>query len=517
MTPAESRCERPGKRALTSWMSKPTDRADVLSARAILLSLIALGLAAWAIWTLESARQGLTFTELREGPTPVTRISDGSNGPPVVIAHGFAGSRQMMLSYAAALAQGGYTIYSFDFEGHGRHPNPMRGDVTSIDGTTKRLVDQTITTVDLASEGGEPVALLGHSMATDVLVRVARQDERVGPIVLLSAFSQAIDDTEPDDMLLITGAWEGALAEFAEQALQMAGPDAALGDTVETEDLRRKAILAPNVEHVAILHSLVGLQEAEDWLNSFYDRQRTDHVAIQTGWPLIALLFAITVLFRPVMHMYPASEQSVPWLNRYAFAIATVVPAILTPLIAYPFDLQFLPVLVADYLALHLAIYGLLQVGLLLWLKGKLARPDVTAAALLAAWAILIFGSALDRYGANFWPADGRLSLIAALCVGAVPFMIADSFLAHGAPFWQRMLGRVAFFASLGVAVALDFEGLFFLLMIAPVLVLFYLTFGVMGRITSKIAGPSAAGLGLGIALAWALGVSFPLFAAGGG
>ena len=497
-------------------MMQAPPREDGLSARAILLSLIALVLSAWAIWTLESARQGLTFTELRDGPTPVTRISEGSDGPPVVIAHGFAGSRQMMLSYASALAQGGYTVYSFDFEGHGRHPDPMRGDVTAIEGTTQRLVDQTISVVDLASDGEVPVALLGHSMATDVLVRVARQETAVGPIILLSAFSEAIDQTGPDDMLLITGAWEGGLAEFAERALQMADPEAALGDTVETDDLRRKAILAPNVEHVSILHSRVGLEEAENWLNTFYDLNREDHVAIQTGWPLIALLFALTVLFRPVMQMYPPAEVAVPWLNKYAFAIVVLVPAILTPLIAYPFELQFLPVLVADYLALHLAIYGLIQVGLLLWLKGALPRPDLTAAAILAAWAILVFGTALDRYGANFWPAPGRLSLIAALCAGAIPFMIADSYLAHGAPFWQRILGRVAFFASLAAAVALDFEGLFFLLMIAPVLVLFYFTFGIMGRFTAKIAGPSAAGLGLGVALAWALGVSFPLFAAGG-
>ena len=92
--------------------------------------------------------------------------------------------------------------------------------------------------------------------------------------------------------------------------------------------------------------------------------------------------------------------------------------------------------------------------------------------------------------------------------------MIADSRLADGAALWQRITGRVAFFASLGVAVALDFEGLFFLIMIAPVLVLFYLTFGTMGRIASRQVGPSPAGLGLGLALAWALGVSFPMFAA---
>jgi pimeloyl-ACP methyl ester carboxylesterase len=481
--------------------------------RSALWTIFALLLAGWAIWTLESARANLTFAELREGPTPVTRISNGSDGPPVVIAHGFAGSRQMMLSYAEALAQAGYTVYTFDFEGHGRHPQPMSGDLTAIEGTTQRLVDQTITIVERVSDGETPVALLGHSMASDVLVRVANTREDVGPIVLLSAFSEAIDATGPKDMLLITGEWEAGLAAFAERALQMADPDAHMGDVVETETLRRKAVLAPYVEHVAILHSKTGLSEAESWLNTFYDRPTVAHVAIQSGWPLIALLVAITILFRPVIRALPQEDVSMRPLNGYAFAIAVITPALFTPFLAYPFDPSFLPVLVADDLALHLAIYGVLQFLLLRWLRGQAPRPDLTVAAVLAFWAIFVFGMALDRYGANFWPGPGRLSLIAALCLGAVPFMLADSRLAHGAPLWQRILGRVAFFASLGIAIALDFEGLFFLFMISPVLVVFYFTFGWMGRIASKRAGPSSAGLGLGLALAWALGVSFPMFA----
>lgn len=48
--------------------------------------------------------------------------------------------------------------------------------------------------------------------------------------------------------------------------------------------------------------------------------------------------------------------------------------------------------------------------------------------------------------------------------------------------------------------------------MIAPVLVLFYLVFGTMGRDLTGKAGPLSIGLALGFVLAWALGVSFPLF-----
>jgi alpha-beta hydrolase superfamily lysophospholipase len=66
----------------------------------------------------------------------------GADGPLVVIAHGFAGSRQLMAAWQLTLAQAGYVTASFDFEGHGRNPVPMSGDVTSLDGTTQLLMDE---------------------------------------------------------------------------------------------------------------------------------------------------------------------------------------------------------------------------------------------------------------------------------------------------------------------------------------------------------------------------------------
>ncbi|WP_397544183.1 alpha/beta fold hydrolase [Roseovarius salis] len=479
-----------------------------------LLTLGALVLAGWALWVLEGVRAGVDITNTLVGPTPVTRMSDGSGGPPVVVAHGFAGSRQMMQAYGLTLARAGYTVYAFDFEGHGRHRRPMRGDVGSIDGTTRLLVAQTRTVIDAARTGDSPVALLGHSMATDVLVRTADRTGDTGPLVLLSAFSRAITPTHPENLLLITGAWEPGLTGFAREALKMVDEGAALGQTAESDGIRRKAMLAPAVEHVAILHSRAGRQAALDWLNQYYDRDRQAGTP-PTGWALIALLAAITALFPPVAGALARARASLSAaLPPREFVAATVVPALATPLAATLFDTSFLPVLVADYLVLHLGIFGIMQAGLLWWFKGPPERPDLGGAVLLLAWAILVFGMALDRYGANFWPTADRVTLIALLCAGAVPFMLADSWLADGAPLWQRVAGRLAFLLSLGGAVALDFEGLFFLLMIAPVIVLFYLTFGVMGRATARACGPATAGLGLGVALAWALGVSFPLFAA---
>ena len=68
----------------------------------------------------------------------------------------------------------------------------------------------------------------------------------------------------------------------------------------------------------------------------------------------------------------------------------------------------------------------------------------------------------------------------------------------------------------LELGVALDFKRLFFLLTIIPVIVVFFTIFGVIGGwVGRKTGSPCAIGIGLGLLLAWALGVSFPMFAPG--
>jgi poly(3-hydroxybutyrate) depolymerase len=61
--------------------------------------LLAVVLALAALWQLERARQGIETRPLTAGGTPGTvYLARGREGPAplVVVAHGFAGSRQLM-------------------------------------------------------------------------------------------------------------------------------------------------------------------------------------------------------------------------------------------------------------------------------------------------------------------------------------------------------------------------------------------------------------------------------------
>lgn len=473
---------------------------------------------------LERGRGMVTATPLAVGTTPATVWQTPGTGPApvVIIAHGFAGSRQLMDSFAITLAQAGYIAVSFDFQGHGRNPTPMSGDVTVIEGTTQLLMDEVarVTDAALALPGADGrAALLGHSMASDIVVRQAIRDPRVQATVAISMFSLAVTDRDPRNLLVIAGAWEGMLAEEALKALRLTDPAADLGQTVgdPVTGTARRAVLAPRVEHVGVLYSATALRESRDWLDATFGRTSDTAIHPRGGW--IALLLVSTVaLGWPLAALTQRLRPTTPpkRLPPKRFWKAALLPALATPILLAPFDTRVLPVLVADYLALHFLVMG----ALTLLIARPALRLDRTSLALalpIAAFGILFFGGVLDRYVASFWPTPERLTIIAAMALGAIPFMLADATLTEGgrAPLHRTLAVRTLALVSLGLAVALDPERLFFLLIILPVILLFFLLFGTAGGWIGRASHrPAAAGLGLGLFLAWALGLTFPLFAA---
>ncbi len=464
-----------------------------------------------ALAILEIARAGVEIAHFDIGETPVTSYAQSdADGPIVVVAHGFAGSSEMMQGYALPLARAGYRVFAFDFLGHGRHSVPMSGDVTSPEGTTRLLVDQTNTVIDGVGDGR--VTLLGHSMATDVLVRVVAGREDVETVALLSAFSDVIDGATPQSLLLVAGSWEPGLRAFALEAARMVDPAAEPGVTVTQGAVSRRAAVAPWSDHVSILQSRAARKEVVAWFDGVFERAATITI-LPTGHAIVALLAALVVLVSAVSRRLPAQPVPAAELSWTRVLILTVVPALAAPLAAVHLEFTWLPVLVADYLALHLALYGGIQLALLRLWKVPFG-PFSTTGFLFLLLGAALFGLALDRYAANFTATAERVWIIASVAIGAILYFLADARLAHRSSLWHRLFYHGVFLASLIFAVSLDFEGLFFLLMIAPVIVVFYLVFGTMGHAVSARAGPLAPGLALGLLLAWSLGVSFPLFEA---
>lgn len=474
-----------------------------------------------SVYHLERARAGIEFSDFNVGDTPATRYRlPGTQGPMVIVTHGFAGSRQLMQAFSLTLARAGYDVIAFDFEGHGRNPVPMSGDVTAIDGTTRLLVEETRRVISAASTlnaDDRGIALLGHSMATDVILRaaIAEVDEgvEIATIVGISMFSEIISETNPPSLLIINGFWEGRLRTPALEQLQMLNPDAVEGETASVGNVIRRVVVAPYVEHVSVLYSGTALRETLTWMDMTYQRTSSINVVNIGGWILL-LLAGIVFLFKPLVHCLPKASQSQNELPLWIFWLASLLPVLIVPLLAFAPAVDLLPVLVADYLMMHLALFGILQLVIVRSMLPEVNVSALLSAALLATWGIVVFGLVLDRYAASFLPTGGRLIVVTFLCIGTVVFMIADSIVTDigRGRLWRRIVMRLALFVSLGIAVAIDPERLMFLLIIFPVLLLFYLVYALMGRWVAQRSGALAAGLGLGLCLAWALGVSFPLF-----
>jgi dienelactone hydrolase len=337
-----------------------------------LLAILAIALGAWQ---LHAAARGVTTEATTVDGTPVTvfRAADGAPAPAVVIAHGFAGSQQLMQSFAIALARAGYVAVTFDFAGHGRNPTPLAGSITEVEGATRNLVAETARVAAFARGLGDGrLAVLGHSMASDIVVRFAQQSPNVAATLAVSMFSPAVTADSPRNLLVIVGDWEGMLKAEALRAVGLATAPAPAEAGVTYGDPAagsgRRAVWSPGVEHVGVLYSRDSLVAAIDWLDRSFGVARAEPPAIDSRGPWILLLLAgVVALARPLSRLLPrvadpALGAGLPWRSLWPLLL---VPMLATPLLLRVLPTHFLPVLVADYLAVHFALYGLLTAALL--------------------------------------------------------------------------------------------------------------------------------------------------------
>jgi hypothetical protein len=488
------------------------------SRRSVAVVLLAATLVAVvAVVALERQRAGLEVERITLGSSPVTvwSAAEFQAAPLAVVAHGYAGSRQMMQPLAITLARSGFVVAAFDFHGHGRNPEPMTSDVTSLDGATAQLVRQTVGVAraarDLPIVAG-PVALVGHSMATDIVIRASAEIEDVAAVVAISMYSDAVGPRSPGRLLIVSGAREGRLREVALDRLRQLDPDAAEGETVRADGVMRRAVAAPRVGHVGVLYSPVTLAETRDWISAAMQRPVTGAVPSSYGVWLLALLAALVAVAWPVASLLGAPRPATGCGRRTALVAlaAPIVPALAAAVLVPQgaFGLTAFASLSAFFGA-----WGAIQL-VVLWRGGlRLTRPGAAGSGLLLAWGLGLFATALDRYGAAFLPTGPRVPVMALLLAGTVPFLLADALLTLGAGWPLRLAARLLPLATLLLAMVIE-PRLGIAFTVLPVLVLFWLVYGLAGRWVSARAGPSSTGLALGVILAWAIAASTPLVAA---
>ncbi|GAC1620656.1 MAG: alpha/beta fold hydrolase [Nevskia sp.] len=493
----------------------------------------ALAAVAVALWRLHQATAGLSITPAHIGTIPVTVFEPASHepAPVIVIGHGFAGSQQLMQPYAITLARNGYIAVTFDFQGHGRNPAPLSGSFTDQEAFSRGLAATLAAVVDaVAHRPGSDgrVALLGHSMASDVVVRYAMSHPEIEATVAVSLFFAGASATSPRNLLILDGALEPA--SLHDEGLRIVASTAGgapkagvtYGDFADGN--ARRIVLAPGVEHIGILYSREGLHETLSWLDTAFGRSGSGFVDARGG-ALGLLYLGIIALAWPLSYLLPRIAvrpvgADPGWRRLLPIAIA---PALLTPLILWRLPTAFLPLLLGDYLALHFALYGLLTFAgmrLLLTRAQPAASAPGSAAAFAStaiaasAYGVFAIGLTIDRYVTSFLPGAGRLPLILAMLAGTLLYFLSDEWLTRGATAARGRYAatKLCFLLSLVIAVALNLEKLFFLVIIVPVILIMFIVYGLFsGWIYRRTGHPLAAAIANALAFAWFIAVTFPV------
>jgi len=516
-----------------------------------LLALAAIGV---GLWQLAQPWRGLIAVDDAVGDTPVTviRAQDlEAPAPAVVVVPGFAGSRQLMRSYALALARAGYVTVVYDALGHGRNPQPLPGDLLDPQGATMFLLDELdrVAAHARALPGSDGrLGLVGHSMASNLVVLQARRDPSVVATVAVSMYAPAVGPDGPGNLLILDGAYEsGFLHEEGLKAVAMVSgrdaPQAGMTYGAFTEGTARRFDIVPGAEHIGILFAPRALAGTVAWMNRAFGRGLgdgglTDGTAMpgsRRPWILL-LLAGIVALGWPLAALLPRARDAAglqgPGLRWRELLPVTLAPAVLTPLILWPIKTDWLPILTGDDLAAHFALYGLLTAlgaGLVLWrrrVRGMDPEPESVPRApvhwgalavgivAVSAYAIGSQTLVLDHVLMAFVPSGARLALLPWLLVGTLPFFVVDAWVIRGPGrrSGAGVLTRALFVLSLGAAIALESQRLFFMAVLIPTIVAAFVTNGLFARFAiARVGHPLAGAVPAALAMAWTIAAAFPM------
>jgi len=518
----------------------------------VLVALVALAALAIATWQLAAPWRGLISSDrVVEGtPVTVTRLADlETPAPVVVIVPGFAGSRQLMRSYTQAVARAGMVAVAYDALGHGRNPHPLPGDLLDPEGATLFLLEELGRVADFARalpEGDGRLGLVGHSMASNLVVLQARRDPSVVGTVAVSMYAPAVGPDGPGPLLILDGQYESGFlhGEGLKAVGQISGTDPPQeGQTYGSfaQGTARRFTIVPGAEHIGILFAPEALASTVAWLDRAFGRTEGDGgPAADAPRPddrrpwIVLLLAGIVALGWPLAGLLPCvTERSMgPGLRWRELVPVAIAPAVLTPLILWPVRTDWLPILTGDDLAAHFGLYGLLTAAGAAWVLARRRKrgaarsdqPDDSAPVrwgalalsivAVAAYAVASQVAVLDSVLMSFWPTAERLNLLPWLLAGTLPFFVVDAWLIRGTGrrTGAGLLTRVLFLASLAGAIGLEAERLFFIIVLIPTVIAAFLTNGLFARFAIVRTGhPLAGAVPAAVGMAWTIVVAFPL------
>ncbi len=484
------------------------------------LSPTRLGIAAVAVFLIIfswqrtlAAEDGLIVRDMvGEDGTPIRYLAPvgAANVPGVIIAHGFAGSRQLMFGFGYGLARVGYGVILPDFDGHGASRSALDREGQALQRNLSTAYDILAVQPEIDRQR---IAVLGHSMGSGAVMTAAiERPERYRATIAVSPTGAAVSPERPRNLLLMAGSLEPQFLANARDLLEDAG-----GPNEQTGSGKGRALIEiPNVEHITILFSRGSHQAALDWLNRTFDLAATEVTAdrrmvwfaVHLGGWLLLLVAAAPLL--PPSPVLPFASRRRPW-HWLGLPLGALSAAALFFVGGRLFEISTLGgLLVGGALGLWFLALGVVWLALGTRPPRPMAR-DALGGMLVFAFLTVAFGMMADRVWLPWWLTPERLVRWPVVAAAALPWLLASALVQQGVSTKARagwwLFQSVVIVAGLGLTVAVS-PGLFFVVLLMPV---FPLVLGILSITGAAVDRPWATAAGGALFFGWLLVAVFPL------
>jgi dienelactone hydrolase len=475
----------------------------------VLLMALVLIVLSW--WGVAVAKTGLEVRSLERDGVPMLYVApqQGERMPGVLIAHGFAGSKQLMLGYAYVLAHAGYAVMLWDFNGHGANATPQEQFVLLHD------LEFAYTAL-LEQPGVDPthLALLGHSMGSGAVMSAGSSNSDLfAATVAISPTYAAVTPQVPRNLQLQAGSWEPRFVVNAQRLLKQAGGE----NENLAEGKGRSLLVVPNAEHITILFRDASHQAARRWLDATFGIQSTsNYVDRRMTWYGLHLL-AWLLLFGAVAPTLALPTSISPTVQKRSLRswggllLAPLVASGFLTLISRVGEIQSLGgVLVGGAVGIWFCIAGTVW----LFTISRLPRPTLRAVGLGIALFILLwvaFGAMAQVVWLQWWLIPARLKLWLLLSLLCFPWFLASGVAQQGVGAKSRLiwwLGQSIVLVG-GFFLTLQFlPQLGFIFLLLPLFPLFMTMFSFAAAMLNEAW---SYGLGCALFFGWVLAAAFPL------
>jgi dienelactone hydrolase len=473
----------------------------------IVLSLILIAIS----WLgLTNLRTGLAVRSVSQQDVPMLFMApkEVKERPGILVAHGFAGSKQLMFGYGYTLAHNGYGVLLLDFKGHGANAASIDRDKLQQDFSTALTVLKAQPEID-----SNKIGLLGHSMGSQVVMLAGiEQSKAISAVVAVSPTDAPLTPKEPRNLQLQAGEWEGQFIQRSAELLQKAG-----GANPNTDEGKgRSRVIISQAEHILILFKDQSHRAALEWFNAVFHQTSTvefrDRRMVWYGLHLLSWLFLLGTLS-------PIFAEKVPLLkprylrNWLGLGIAPLAAIGVVSIVSQWTSLENLGgLLIGGALGFWLFIAGLTWCGAI----SRFSRPTIKSMGyglLLFTLLWIGFGAMAQESWLQWWLIPARLKLWPILAIACFPWFLASGIVQEQANLRQRILWWLAqsIALTLGLSITLILvPNLGFLALIIPIVPI---VFAILSYAGSQVKEAWRYAIASALFFGWTIASVFPLSA----